>query len=240
MPSWREILAGLIPPGIPKEPNATLIVAGMAGTTFSSAILYCRSITIKAKGWKLSQEKSARTDTIVSVATMFILSIAVMACAAGTLYIVNKPVEEAVDMVRTLEPLTGNFAITLFIIGIVGAGISSLIPTILIAPWLISDYTNLSINPRSKMSRVFVSIGVLIGLIGPFIKTKPVFLMIITMALLAVILPLSTIAITVLLNQKHMGENKNSLLMNIACFGAIVFSIIMSYFGVIGLLEYFQ
>ena len=54
------------------------------------------------------------------------------------------------------------------------------------------------------------------------------------------VLPLSTIAITVLLNQKHLEENRKSVLMNIVCLGTIVFSIIMSYFGVIGLLEYFQ
>ena len=238
VPSWQEIVTGLVP-RIPKEPNAALIVAGMAGTTFGSAILYCRSITIKAKGWRLGQEKQALTDTVISVFMMFILSITIMICAAGTLYVINKPVDDAVDMFRTLEPLAGGFANSLFIIGIVGAGLSSLIPTILIAPWIISDFTNSDINPSSRISRLFVSIGILIGLIGPYIKTKPVFLMIITMALLAVILPLSTIAITILLNQKYMGEYKNSVLMNFACIGAIVFSIIMSYYGVIGLLEYF-
>ena len=99
---------------------------------------------------------------------------------------------------------------------------------------------NTSNNIYYHYCRIFVSIGILIGLIGPYIKTKPVSLMIVTMALLAVILPLSTIAITILLNQKYMGENKNSALMNLACSGAIIFSIIMSYYGVIGLLEYFR
>jgi Mn2+/Fe2+ NRAMP family transporter len=215
-------------------------VAGMAGTTFGSAILFCRSITIKAKGWRLSQEKQAHNDAVISVVMMFVLSITIMICAAGTLFVISKPVEDTVDMVRTLEPLAGRFANSLFIIGVVGAGLSSLIPTILIAPWLISDYTNSGINPSSRISRLFVSIGVLISLVGPYINTKPVFLMIITMALLAVILPFSIISITILLNQKYIGEYKNSVIMNFACIGAIVFSIIMSYYGVIGLLEYFR
>lgn len=239
VPSWQEVITGLVPK-VPKEPNATLIVAGMAGTTFGSAILFCRSITIKAKGWRLGQEKQAHTDAIISVVIMFVLSITIMICAAGTLYVIGKPVEDTVDMVRTLEPLAGRFANSLFIIGVVGAGLSSLIPTILIAPWLISDYTNSGINPSSRISRLFVSIGVLISLVGPYINTKPVFLMIITMALLAVILPFSIISITILLNQKYIGEYKNSVIMNFACIGAIVFSIIMSYYGVIGLLEYFR
>ncbi len=237
VPSWETIFNGLIPK-IPDEPNASLIVAGMAGTTFSSALLYCRSITLKAKGWGLDKERSALNDSIISVSMMFLLSFAVMICAAGTLYVINKPVEETIDMVRTLEPLAGNFATSLFIIGVIGAGISSLIPTILIAPWVISDFTNSEINPKSKTSRIFVVIGLMIALTGPFIHTKPVFLMIMTMALLAIILPLSTISIFVLLNQKHLGKHKNSILMNIACISAIIFSVIMSYFGVIGLMDY--
>jgi Mn2+/Fe2+ NRAMP family transporter len=241
VPSWHEILLGLVP-RIPKEPNATLLVAGMAGTTFSSAILYCRSITLKQKGWSLSEEKQTTVDAIVSVSAMFVLSIAVMICAAGTLYLANEPIEEAVQMVKTLEPLAGRFAITLFLVGIVGAGVSSLIPTILIGPWLISDYTNSRINPTSTSSRVLVVIGVLIALGAPYFPesiAKPVFIMILTMALLAVILPFSTIAITILLNQKgQMKERRNGPSMNVACAAMILFSVLMSYFAVIGLRDY--
>ena len=239
VPSWGVIISGLVP-AIPKESNATLIIAGMAGTTFSSAMLYCRSITLKEKGWTLLQSGRARTDAIISVIAMFVLSISVMICAAGTLYVIGKPIEETIDMVRIIEPLAGNFAITLFMIGIVGAGVSSLIPTILIAPWVISDITKQKINPGSRLNRIFITIGILIAMIGPYLKTKPVSLMILTMALLAIILPLSIIGITVLLNQKHLGEYKSNIWVNLGLFATIIFSFIMSYFGVVGLLEYFQ
>lgn len=242
-PSWRDILAGLRP-RVPQEPNAALLVAGMAGTTFSSAILYCRSITLKHKGWSIADEKRARIDAVVSAASMFVLSIAVMFCAAGTLYVAHQPIEAAVDMVRTLKPLAGRFAITLFIAGVLGAGISSLIPTILIGPWLISDYTNAPINPRATASRVLVVIGVLIAFGAPYFPpsiAKPVFIMIVTMALLAVILPFSVIAITMLLNQKKVvKEYANGVLMNAACIAAILFSVIMAYYGLIGLWQYIQ
>jgi Mn2+/Fe2+ NRAMP family transporter len=236
VPSWREILAGLVP-GVPNEPNASLLVAGMAGTTLSTAMLYCRSITIKAKGWGREKERGARFDALVSAVSMFILSMAVMVCAAGTLYVSNKPVEDTIDMVRTLEPLAGQLALSLFVIGIVGAGLSSLIPTILIAPWLISDYTGSPINPKSLSNRLFVILGVGFGLTGPFMDLKPVFLMVATMALLAIVLPFSMIAITVLLNQRHLGEFRNSLPANLACLGAIVFSLVMAYYGAVGLID---
>jgi Mn2+/Fe2+ NRAMP family transporter len=240
VPSWSEIFSGLVP-GIPREQGAALIVGSMVGTTFSSALLYCRSIIVKQKGWTMVHEQQGRNDALVSVGMMFFLSIAVMICAAGTLFVKNMPITNTVDMVQTLEPLAGRFAILVFIVGIVGAGLSSLIPTILIAPWLISDYKNEPINPRSSYSRIFVCIAIVIAALAPFIPkdvANPVTIMLITMALLAVILPLSTIGITILLNQKEaMGENRNGLLLNIACGAAIIFSVIMAIITVIGLVE---
>ncbi|MCX5771629.1 MAG: Nramp family divalent metal transporter [Candidatus Hydrogenedentes bacterium] len=243
VPSWRAILSGLVP-RVPQEPDAALLVAGMAGTTFSSAILYCRSITLKHKRWSVADSKHALVDTIVSVTVMFALSIAVMICAAGTLFVAGRPIEAAVDMIKTLEPLAGKFAITLFVVGVLGAGISSLIPTILIGPWLIGDYTNRPIDPKSTSSRILVTVGALIALGAPYFPpsiAKPVFLMILTMALLAVILPFSTIAIMVLLNQKtYMKEHRSGPVMNLACHSPIVFSLIMTYYAVSGLCEYVQ
>lgn len=256
-PSFSDILGGLAfhipePKLVPGEPapNSSMLIAGMAGTTFSVAMLYCRSITLKAKGWGTEKGRNAWFDGLVSAVSMFILSVAVMACAAGTLYIQGKPVENTVDMVIALEPLAGDFAFTLFMIGIVGAGVSSFIPTILIAPWLISDYQGKKIHPKSLASRIFVIAGILFGMAGPFlhkkvvfgyeINLKPVELMIVAMALLAIIVPISMIVITALLNQKRLGKYKNGWLLNIAAIAAIIFSIAMCCHGVVGVAEKIQ
>ena len=165
-----------------------------------------------------------------------------MICAAGTLYPMGQAVERPLDMVRTVEPLAGRFAISLFIGGVVAAGVSSMIPTILIAPWLIADYRNTEIDPRSPVSRVFVTAGLALGAIAPYIPpsfAKPVALMIVTMALLAIVSPFSMIAIMALLNQKQvMASHKNNTIANLACLAAIAFSVIVSYFGVVGLIEF--
>ncbi|MGD9126760.1 MAG: Nramp family divalent metal transporter, partial [Planctomycetia bacterium] len=169
-PSFSDILAGLkfeVPDKLGTNPS--MIIAGMAGTTFSVAMLYCRSITLKAKGWGPEKGRTAWFDGLVSAVSMFILSVAVMACAAGTLHAEGKSVIKTVHMVQSLEPLAGEFAFTLFMVGIVGAGISSFIPTILIAPWLISDYRGEKIHPKSLASRIFVIAGILFGMAGPFL-----------------------------------------------------------------------
>ena len=64
--------------------------------------------------------------------------------------------EQAIDMVRTLEPLSGRYATALFVTGIVAAALSSLFPNYVLGPWLVSDFRNV---PR-RMDRRLVRIGV--------------------------------------------------------------------------------
>ena len=49
------------------------------------------------------------------------------------------------------------------------------------------------------------------------------------------------IAIMTLLNQKRaMASYKNNTLENLACLAAIAFSVVVSYFGVVGLIEFLR
>ena len=140
VPEPADIAASLLP-RIPEGPNAFIIIAGMAGTTCSAMVFVMRSIIVSEKGWTVDHIHKEKLDALVSVSMMFILSGAIMACAAGTLYKMGIPVERAIDMVKTLEPFAGRFAISIFVIGIIGAGVSTLFPIALVLPWLICDYT---------------------------------------------------------------------------------------------------
>jgi hypothetical protein len=61
--------------------------------------------------------------------------------------------------------------------------------------------------------------------------------MIVSMALLAIIVPISMIVITVLLNQKRLGKYRNGWFLNIAAVAAILFSIVMCVHGVVGVID---
>ena len=237
IPNATEVAKGLVPK-IPKEENAHLIVAGMAGTTLSAILFVMRSIVVQEKGWGINDLKQEKLDAFVSALLMLIISGAVMACAAGTLYPLNIPVVDSVHMIKTLEPLAGKFAITLFVIGIVSAGLSTVFPIILIAPWLISDYTNKTRNIQSSMYRILGAIAILLGLTIPVFGGRPVFIMIASQAFQALLMPLITITIIILLNRsKIMGEHKAGWWLNIGCGATFIFSLVMAYAGIIGLLD---
>ncbi|MCD8262483.1 MAG: divalent metal cation transporter [Bacteroides sp.] len=133
MPAPADIMKGLIPT-IPNKPNAFLIVTGMVGTTMGGVLYVVRSILFSEKGWGIRDMKIQKRDAAVSVSIMFFPSFAVMACAAGTMFPLGIEVDNAIDMVKLMEPLAGQLAVSLFVAGIVCAGISSLFPIIVLGP----------------------------------------------------------------------------------------------------------
>ncbi len=236
VPDPKEVIMGLIPK-IPEGSNAPLLIAGMVGTTMGAVIYVVRSILIKGKGWDLQNFKLEKRDAIISATLMFVLSVAVMAAAAGTLYPLGLKVDNAMDMVSLLEPLAGRFAVSIFVAGIVAAGLSSLFPIIILAPWLIGDYKNETVDMTALPNRLIV-LGVLsLGLIVPIIGGRPVLVMISSQAFLAVVTPLVILLMLILANKKDvMGEHKLSPAKNILVGITLIFSIVMAVLGIQGIL----
>lgn len=240
IPEPEEVLRGLVP-RIPKDSDALLIMAGMVGTTMGAILYVVRSILVQEKGWEASDLKAERRDAIVSVSMMFILSVAVMSAAAGTLHPAGLKVENAIDMVKLMEPLAGRFAISIFVGGIVAAGLSSLFPIVLLAPWLFADFNNKPRNMKSTSSRLLVLIGVLLGLVVPIFGGRPVMVMIMSQAMAAIVTPVVLALMLYIYNKKSiMGENRLGLTSNITFGLVLIFTITMAVAGLIGIAGQFS
>ncbi len=240
IPEPEEMLRGLVP-RIPKDSDAMLIMAGMVGTTMGAILYVVRSILVQEKGWGSSDLKAERRDAIVSVSMMFILSVAVMAAAAGTLHPAGLKVDNAIDMVKLMEPLAGRFAISVFVGGIVAAGLSSLFPIVLLAPWLFADFNNKPRNMKSTSSRLLVLFGVLLGLVVPVFGGRPVLVMIISQAMAAIVTPVVLALMLYIYNRKSiMGENRLGVTSNISFGVVLLFTIAMAAAGLIGIIGQFN
>jgi len=240
IPEPEEVLRGLVP-RIPKDSDAMLIMAGMVGTTMGAILYVVRSILVQEKGWEASDLKAERRDAIVSVSMMFILSVAVMAAAAGTLHPAGLKVNNAIDMVKLMEPLAGRFAISIFVGGIVAAGLSSLFPIVLLAPWLFADFSNKPRNMKSTSSRLLVFFGVLLGLVVPIFGGRPVMVMIMSQAMAAIVTPMVLALMLYIYNKKSiMGEMRLGLISNISFGLVLLFTIAMAVAGLIGIAGQFS
>jgi len=237
IPEPMAVIKGLVP-NIPDTANAGLVVAGMIGTTMGGILFVTRSITVREKKWTLKDLHLEKRDAKISALLMFILSAAIMAAAAGTLYPQGISVESAVDMVKTLEPLAGRFAISIFVAGIISAGISSLIPHYMLVPLLLSDYENDKLNMKRWRNRGIVLFYASLGFIVPIFGGRPVVILIASQALTLVVTPLVLILMIILQNRENlMGEYKASLFTNIVLVVAIIFTAVMSIIGLMGIWE---
>jgi Mn2+/Fe2+ NRAMP family transporter len=139
-------------------------------------------------------------------------------------------------MVKLLEPIAGRFAVSVFVAGIVAAGLSSLFPIVILAPWLFADYQNNPRNLRSKSSRLLVLFGVLLGLVVPVFGGRPVYVMIVSQALAAIVTPLVLGLMLILINKTSiMGKYKASLNRNILMGIITLFTLMMAVAGIIGI-----
>ncbi|OEI79731.1 hypothetical protein AST99_13070 [Formosa algae] len=226
-------------PELPVGDNSGLVIAGIVGTTMAGVCLASRSILVQEQHWGIEDLKTENRDALSSMALTFFISFAIMVSATGTLYFQGIKVNDATDMMSALGPWAGDFALTLFTLGIIGAGLSSIFPNLLLFPWLIADYTGTERNMKKPLFKILVVVVAFSGAIVPFFGGKPVWILIASQALSPFIMPLITLFLIILLNRKEvMKEFKTSLWMNIALGATLVFNIYMLYVALTGFMSY--
>ncbi len=239
MPPPVEIVKGLVPslPDVPLDEGRGpfLVIASMVGTTVFSGLFIIRTTLVKEAGWTIADSKKQRNDAIVAVAMMFVISGSIMAAAAGTLYVEGLGLETASQMIGLLEPLAGSFATTIFVVGIVAAGVSSQFPNVLMLPWLLCDFNQTERDMTLTRYRIIVLIISLLGLVVPIFEARPIFVMIISQAFNAVILPVTVACILYLGNRRDlMGEHRNTMTSNVVLTAILLFSLVTSSMGIRG------
>ena len=234
-PDFGTIVKGMVP-SIPDEPGSFRLIAAMAGTTCSAAVFVVRSTVVAEKGWKIDQLKTEKRDAMVSASMMLFLSGIIMAVSAGTLHVMGLSLTNTVDMIHLFEPIGGKAAALILILGIAGAGLSTVFPIILIAPWLICDYTGQERNIQSPLFRWLGLIGILFSFGFLVMREKPPGLMVFSQAFQACILPAVAIPVYFLLkDRKLMKTHSMSSGFNIGMIAVILFSILTTYFAIIDL-----
>lgn len=236
LPPPLLILQGLVP-GLPDTADKSpyLVIASMVGTTVFSGLFIVRTTLVKEAGWTLADSAQQRRDALVAVVMMFVISGSIMAAAAGTLHIEGVSLTSAAQMIGLLEPLAGSLATTLFVVGIVAAGVSSQFPNVLLLPWLLCDFNQSKRDMTLPRYRLIVFGISLLGLVVPIFSARPIVVMIVSQAFNAVILPATVACIGYLGNRRDlMGEHANTPLTNAVLGVILAFSLFTSALGIQG------
>ncbi|MGQ1911016.1 Nramp family divalent metal transporter [Marinifilum sp. RC60d5] len=236
-PLPADIVKGLIPT-IPDVPGGKMMTAAFVGTTMAAATFLSRPLFVKGKGWTIKNLKEQKKDSIVAAILVFVISASVMAVACGALYYNGKPVTQVLDMANTLEPIAGNFAVTIFFFGTLSAGLSSIFPCLLIAPLLIADYQSGELDTSSRQFKIITFIACLVALIVPVFGANPIEMQILSQVFNVFVLPIVVLGIILMINNKKVMKNyKTNIGVNIGLFAALFFSCVISYTGILGIIE---
>ena len=237
IPSPAEIAKGLIP-RIPNIPGAKLMVGAFVGTTMAAPTFVVRPLLMKGKGWSSVNIKEQRRDSFTAALFMLIISGSVMVCATGVLFHRGLVITEVLDMVHTLEPIAGKYAVALFLTGMVSAGLSSIFPVLMVAPLLIGDYRAGEFDTRSWLFKILAGVASLMALTIPVLGINPIAAQIATQVSQVFVLPLVIASIFFVVNRgEDMGKHKAGPLLNLGMILAFIFACIISYTAILALIE---
>lgn len=239
LPSPKEIASGLIP-SIPSGEGGNLLVAAFVGTTMAAPTFVVRPLLMKGKGWSKSHTHEQAKDAFSSALLMFVISGAIMITAMGAMYHQGLKIERVIDMVYTLEPMAGRFAVALFMTGALSAGLSSVFPILMVAPLLLSDYQSGELDLSSRRFKLLTALACIVGLSVPILGANPIVAQIATQVANVFVLPLVIGGMIYLINQKSLMQgHRAGWLLNTGLVFAFVFSCLISIIGVKALLSFF-
>ena len=239
-PLPSDVIQGLIP-SIPEVKGGNMMVVAFVGTTMAAATFLSRPLFIRGKGWTKKVLGRQKRDAISAAVLIFLISAAIMATSCGALFYEGSPIEKVSDMPNALTPIAGKFAVSIFFFGTLSAGLSSIFPILLIVPLLIADYRSGELDTSSRQFKIITAIASIIGLTIPIFGANPIDGQILSQVFNVFVLPLVIIGMMVLINLKSFKNiHKTALWINLSLGAALIFSLVISYNGVIGILSYFS
>lgn len=237
LPDPKQVIGGLAPT-VPDVEGSGMLIAAFVGTTMASATFLSRPLFLKGKGWDINNLKDQRRDAIISAITIFVISGSIMTVAATTLHGKGIKIEKVLDMMHALEPIAGKWAVSIFFLGTLAAGLSSIFPILIIAPIMVADYQQGTLDTKSKRFRILAAVACVVGLTVPIFGLNPIKSQIATQVFNVFILPLVIVSMIVLINKKSlMKEYKAGIVLNALMFIALAFALIISWKGVMSLID---
>ena len=226
LPHPQTVIKGLIP-SIPRVEGAGILIAAFVGTTMAAATFLSRPLFIQAKGWSNKAFILQRNDAILAAILIFFISGSIMAVASGSLYGKGLTITHVLDMSQALEPVIGKIAVSIFFIGTLSAGLSSIFPCLMIVPLMLGDLKTGKLDVQSNQFKTITALASIFALSIPIFGVNPIRGQIITQVFNVFGLPIVIVCLLSLWNRKNIIPIKQKGITNIIMLAALLFSIII-------------
>jgi len=208
-PELSAVLDGLHP--VIPEGSLPLIIAFMASAfSLVGALYQAYLVQEKARNLQLANNE-VEDKSLTGILLLGFMSACVMICAASVLHTQGLHIESAADMGRSLEPLFGSFATGLFLVGLLGAAVSSLIGNATVGGTLLSDALGKGFQMDKKGVKVYIALVMVAGAsIALLFGGLPLELIVFAQRVTIFIVPAIGLAIYAISNDKAiMGDLVN-------------------------------
>ncbi len=217
-PDLSKIFQGLIPSSF--NFDQLLLIIGLVGTTVVPYNLFLHASTVKNKHKDVSKLKELRIENGIAIILGGIVSSCIVITAANV-FDQSSEFNGIADFALQLEPLLGSAATYVMAIGFFAAGLSSAITAPLAAAYAAKGLFKWNGDFKDLRFKLVWIIILLIGVIVASTALKPILIIKFAQIANGLLLPVIAIFLLYILNdEKIMGVNRNSLLLNI--LGGIV------------------
>ena len=207
-PDLGAAAAGLVPS---TPPGAAVTAAGVLGGAVHVTLITMHTYTVRARGWTADDEGLARFDAGASMLVAFgAYSLAIFLVVAGALG-GSDVAPQAAAAAQALVPTVGPAAETLFLVGILGAAVSTLGGNTVVAPFLVADALAWEPAVTDNRYRTLLAGTALVSAAGAFVGGNFIPLLVQALALGLAGTPFA-LALVIVLLYDIPGERPGTLL----------------------------
>lgn len=235
-PDWAAVARGTFIPAIQTDRDYILLMIAIIGTTISPYMQFTLSATTLDKGTKPEEYGFVFWETLLGVVLSGAFAYFIIVATGATLNANGiTSIESAEQAASALKPIAGQFAETLFAIGLLGASLlaASILP--LSTTYAICEAFGWErgVNQETRDARIFYGIYtalIVIGAIVAMIPNLPLFEIFVYVYLLnGILLPVLLILMLRLANNKRlMGNAVNSAFVNYSGWGMVIILIVLT------------
>lgn len=234
-PDWSLVFRQMVTPQIQWNKAYILTFIGMIGTTITPYMQFYLQSSVVEKGLSIEDYKYEKADVYLGAIWGDLVSFFIIVCTAATLHKAGISINSAEEAAIALKPLAGNYAYSLFGIGLFGASVlaSAVIPLSTTYAICESFGFERGVDHSYKEAPIFYGIFTFMIVISAVLVLIPnlslVKVMIVTQQLAGILSPIILIYMVKIINDKEiMGKYVNSSVQNIIIWLTVIFIIALS------------
>jgi manganese transport protein len=227
-------VGGIISGFKPSVPAGSIgLVIAFFASCFSIVGAFYQTYLVQARKRISPDLNLDNSKGVAGMVILGIMSAVVMICAAAVLHQQQIPVNKASDMALALEPLFGNYASQLFLVGLFGASFSSLVGNSTIGGSLLSDGFGYGNSLDSKVVKTLIGLVMTAGsVIAISFEKPPLEMIVFAQSVTIFLVPFIGIAMYAISCSKSlMGQYVNPPFIRISGFLGLIILLVLAVYN---------